>query len=183
MAIIRSRRRLSLKGRMAVMLALASAMLFVPAVHAGASEVSQQSLVYYQLVARHSNKCAHVVDASQANGALVQQRYCWQPRHQHWRLAPSSVASGYYELRALHSDKCLGVRGGSYNDGALIHQWQCNGARSQQWVYESVEGGWYRLRALHSGKCLDVRYADEADWTPLQQWQCGSQFQQQWSFS
>lgn len=167
------RRRITKVG---VMCALAMAAVFVPAARAEAS------VTFYELRAQHSNKCAHVVDASQADGALVQQRYCYQPRNQFWRIVPSSVAGGYVELRAWHSDKCLGVRGGSYDNGALIHQWSCNGARSQQWLRVSAGSGWYQLRALHSGKCLDVQYGSQADGAPLQQWECNSQPQQIWRF-
>jgi hypothetical protein len=163
---------------LAVMFAMATATVVVPATRADASVF----VTYWELKVRHSNKCAHVVDASVADGALVQQRTCSQARHQYVRLVPSPVANGYSEIRPWHSDKCLGVRAGSFDDGALIHQWACNGALSQQWLQVNVAPGWYQLRAMHSNKCLDVKGGSTADWTALQQWSCGTLNRQQWQF-
>lgn len=169
----------SVWSRVALMLAMAAAFTFVSAAKAEAAV----PVTYYELQARHSFKCAHVVDGAVFDGAFIRQRFCYQPRHQYWRIVPSSVQAGYFELRAWHSDKCLGVRAGGFEDGALIHQWVCNGARSQQWRRVALPGGWWQLRALHSNKCLDVRFGDVADWAWLQQWQCGAQLQQQWRFA
>lgn len=167
--------------RIALMCALALGAILAPATQASAAAPESVTVTYWELRPQHSDLCADVAGSSQADGALIRQRYCYQARNQHWRIVPSSIP-GYVELKAWHSNKCLGVRSGSYSNGALIHQWTCNGAASQQWYREPIGSGWYRLRAYHSDKCLDVQYGSYSDGATIQQWECGSNPQQRWRF-
>src|SRR4051812_41638668 len=70
---------------------------------------------YYELRARHSNKCAAVANFSSAPGPGAVEANCGGGRNQRWTLVPTD--SGYYEVPARHSGKCLDVANASFSHG------------------------------------------------------------------
>jgi hypothetical protein len=132
---------------------------------------------YYNLVARHSDKCVDVGDNSAADNAWVEQFTCNGGLNQQWRL--ENAGDGYYRILAQHSGKCLDVENKSAEDNAFVNQYWCGSGQNQQWKFEDQGNGYYRLVARHSGKCLDVAKGSADDNVRLIQYTCGTGFNQQ----
>lgn len=131
------------------------------------------------LTARHSEKCADVVDASTDDGAELIQYTCGSGLNQSWELQPAG--DGYYHLVAQHSGKCMDVDAESTANKAQVIQWECNGQTNQQWELRDAGDGYVEIVARHSGKCLDVVSASTANSARLQQYSCWGGSNQQWS--
>jgi hypothetical protein len=125
---------------------------------------------YYQIIAKHSNKCADVSGISQNNGAGIWQINCLgvQQTNQLWRFTQVGDA---WEIRAGHSNKCMDVAGFSQDNGGTIHQWDCHGGLNQQWQLVQVGNTW-RIVSKNSNKVLDVAGGpgEMSDGAGLQQW-------------
>lgn len=134
---------------------------------------------YYELVARHSGKCADVEGESTASGARVIQFGCGGWANQQWQIIPV-VGGGYNKIVARHSGKVLDVQWGSLDNGTPVWQWDDNGTAAQQWAIIDVGGGYYKIVARHSGKVLDVTGGSTADLTQIQQWDYFANPNQQW---
>ena len=96
----------------------------------------------YEIVNRNSGKCLDVKDASQSDGAQIQQYTClgWGQANQIFEGVPvSSSDTSHVKYIAQHSHKCLDITGASTADGALLQQWSCNGGSNQAFGFESVE--------------------------------------------
>ncbi|GAB3427297.1 RICIN domain-containing protein [Flindersiella endophytica] len=135
---------------------------------------------YFNLIARHSGKCADVSGGSYANGAGVVQAACGSgsgTQSQQWWL--ESAGSGYYRIVTRHSGLCLDVSSSSTADGANLLQWPCGTGTNQQWQLQDAGSGYYRVVARHSGKCLDVAGSATTDGTRLTQWACNGGTNQQ----
>jgi hypothetical protein len=130
---------------------------------------------YYNLVARHSDKCVDVQDNSAADNGHVVQFACNGGLNQQWRL--EDAGGGYYRILAQHSGKCLDVEGGS-TAKAFVNQYKCGSGQNQQWKFEDQGNGYYRLVARHSGLCLDVPKGSAED-VRLIQYKCGTGTNQQ----
>ena len=86
---------------------------------------AQASIIYSQIIARHSNKCLDIGGADLRNGIRVIQWDCLaQQRNQHFMFVRVGLTS-YYELVARHSGKCLDVVQAATGDGVPIWQWDC----------------------------------------------------------
>ncbi|MBU2667304.1 RICIN domain-containing protein [Actinoplanes bogorensis] len=96
---------------------------------------------YFELRARHSDKCLDVDGGATANLANVLQFQCVGDANQHWRTVP--LGNGYFELRAKHSNKCLDVDGrgpgGATANLANVMQYQCWGGANQHWRFNAVQ--------------------------------------------
>ncbi|WP_434097118.1 RICIN domain-containing protein [Streptomyces mirabilis] len=145
---------------------------------------------YYNLVARHSNKCVDVKDNSSADHntsadapdtqkAPVVQFTCNDGLNQQWRL--EGAGDGYYRILAQHSGKCLDVEHASTADEAFVNQYSCGSGQNQQWKFDDQGNGYYRLVARHSGKCLDVPAGSKNDIVRLIQYTCGTGTNQQFT--
>jgi hypothetical protein len=132
---------------------------------------------YYNLVARHSSKCADVNTGAAANGLAVVQWTCTSGLNQQWRF--EDAGSGYNRIIAEHSGRCLDVSSASTVDGANVLQYDCGSGTNQQWQIQDAGSGYVRLVARHSGKCLDVVSAGTADGARFVQYACGSGTNQQ----
>jgi hypothetical protein len=132
---------------------------------------------YYNLVARHSSKCADVNTGAAANGLTVVQWTCNSGLNQQWRF--EDAGSGYFRVIAEHSGRCLDVASGSTADSASVLQYDCGSGANQQWQHQDAGSGYVRLVARHSGKCLDVVSAATTDGTRLVQYTCGTGTNQQ----
>jgi hypothetical protein len=130
---------------------------------------------YYNLVARHSDKCVDVQDNSAADNGHVVQYACNGGLNQQWRL--EDAGDGYYRILAQHSGKCLDVEGGS-TAKAFVNQYKCGSGQNQQWKFEDQGNGYYRLVARHSGLCLDVTEGSAED-VRLIHYKCGTGTHQQ----
>src|SRR6059058_77741 len=94
-----------------ISLATAFAAALATALGAGAAPASA-SVVYNQLIARHSGKCVDVSGVSTATGALVWQWDCLGAGQTNQQFSLVRVGlTNYYELVARHSGKCLDVSG------------------------------------------------------------------------
>jgi Ricin-type beta-trefoil lectin domain/Glycosyl hydrolases family 43 len=133
---------------------------------------------YVALVARHSGKCADVVNASTSSGAEVVQYTCGSGANQQWQLR--DAGGGYVQLVARHSGMCADVANASTADGAQVIQYPCGPGTNQQWQVQDAGNGSVRLVARHSGKCLDVTSASTANGARIKQWSCTGGTNQQW---
>jgi hypothetical protein len=124
---------------------------------------------YYQLKAKHSNKCADVAYASQNNGETILQWDCHGGPNQAWKFIQVSDA---WEIRTGHSNKCIDVWGSSQNDGAQIIQFDCHGGLNQQWQLVQVGDAW-RIVSKNSNKVLEVTGgpSEVNNWAGLRQWE------------
>jgi hypothetical protein len=137
------------------MVSLVGLLLFVVlAMSALANAGVASAATYYELRARHSDKCLDVANFSFDHGADVIQGNCWGGRNQQWTFLPTD--GGYSEVHARHSGKCLDVANYSYGHGANVLQANCWGGRNQQWKLVATDSGYVRLIARHSNRCLDV---------------------------
>ena len=132
-----------------------------------------------KLIARHSGRCADVVNASTANNAEIIQYACGPGYNQHWRL--QNLNNGYYQIVGRSSTRCLDVVSASTADNAKIIQYDCGTGTNQQWQLVDQGGGYYHVVSRVSGKCLDVTSASSADSARLIQFTCGTGYNQQWS--
>ncbi|WP_100447515.1 RICIN domain-containing protein [Glycomyces xiaoerkulensis] len=131
------------------------------------------------MVARHSGKCADVVNGSSEDGAEIIQYDCHGGSNQDWQF--QSTGDGYYQIVSWASGKCLDVSDESTDNGAQIIQWSCGGGTNQQWELRDAGGGYVQIVARHSGKCLDVSDNSTDNSARLHQWDCHSGQNQQWS--
>ncbi len=129
------------------------------------------------LAARHSGRCADVVNASTADGAELVQYTCGTGTNQ--RFTVVDFGGGYVQLLARHSGKCLDVASSSTADGAKVGQYTCHVGPNQQFQLQDVGGGYVRVVARHSGKCLDVSGASTANSARIVQWACNGATNQQ----
>jgi len=182
-------RRVVLSAVMAVGLTAATIVGFTGTAQAGpfsapATQSAAQAdgpgvlATYYQLIARHSGKCLHVVGGSTANGADIVQYTCLGVGHQRWQL--QDIGDGYFLIKVAHSGKCLDVSGQRDVDGANVHQYTCHAEFNQQWRRVTLSSGYSNFVARHSGKCLEVDNASLSNSIDAQQWTCNGNRNQQW---
>lgn len=130
------------------------------------------------LVARHSGKCADVVNGSTSNGAELVQYTCGTGPNQ--RFSVVDLGGGYVQLVARHSGRCVDVSNWSTADGIVLAQYTCHVGTNQQFQLQDAGAGYTRIVARHSGKCTDVRDASTADGARIVQWSCQNGPNQQW---
>jgi hypothetical protein len=161
------RHRLTSPIVLGLLLALIIAVASVP--FAPAASAQTQTFGPYELVARHSNKCLDVANASEAHGADVIQGNCSHRWNQQFYLRPSGNG---YMIVARHSNKCVDVENFSRRHLANVLQASCRGTSNQRWRFFSVSGEgkandisdapprvgtFYKMRPLHvRNMCLDV---------------------------
>jgi hypothetical protein len=133
---------------------------------------------YVSLAARHSGKCADVVNASTANNAELVQYTCGSGYNQ--QFSQRDAGSGYVQLVARHSGLCLDVANASTADSAQIIQYTCGSGSNQQFQLQDAGSGYYRIVARNSGKCLDVASAATANGARIKQYSCNGGTNQQW---
>lgn len=132
----------------------------------------------FNLVARHSAKCADVSSGSLVNAAEVIQYTCGTGFNQ--QFSTQDAGGGYVRLVARHSGLCLDVANGATTDSARIIQYACNGGTNQQWQFQDAGNGYARVVARHSGRCLDVVSGAATDLARLIQFACNGATNQQW---
>lgn len=86
---------------------------------------------YYQIVARHSGKCADVEGASTQNGAKIKQWQClgYTATNQLFKtqwVGKDANNRDIYQIKTI-SGKCLDIEGNSGSNGANLQQWDCLG--------------------------------------------------------
>jgi endoglucanase len=137
---------------------------------------------WYQVIARHSNKCVDASGAGTANGTAVQQWLCNNTLAQQWQFQATS--GGYYRVNTRNNvAQSWDVSGVSTADGALIQLWAYGGGNNQQWLPVAETGGFYHFTARHDAKCLDVvgGTAATGDGVRLEQWTCTGALNQSFS--
>ncbi|MGW4650688.1 RICIN domain-containing protein [Kitasatospora sp. NPDC004289] len=141
--------------------------------------VRGMNVIWENLTARHSGRCANVADFDTRDAARLVQWGCSpEINEQFWF---KKTGNGYVQIMARHSGKCLDVAGASTADGALVVQNPCDGRPSQQWKVRATDSAAHvQLAARHSGKCLDVTNQATTDGAPLEQWTCGTGTNQHW---
>lgn len=135
--------------------------------------------LYYQLQARHSNKCLDVKDFSPGNGAPMQQWDCnWPQANQLFVI--EAAGGGTFRIASGVGAKCLDIPWSSTANGTVAQQYECNLATFQpNQVFQIVPAptaGYYRIYAAHtagSPKCLDVQDVSLSNGAPVQQYDCG----------
>jgi hypothetical protein len=147
-------------------------------IDAAAGTISGVALPYVNLVARHSGKCADVVNGSSSNNAELVQYSCGTGYNQQFNLR--DAGNGYVQLVARHSGMCLDVANAGTGDGAALIQYTCGSGANQQFQFSDAGSGSYRIVARHSGKCLDVVNASTANGARIKQYSCNGGTNQQW---
>jgi len=134
------------------------------------------------LKAKHSDKCAQVDRASQANGANISQYDCVNYDNVIWSWV--EVGSGYVFLKAKHSGKCAQVDGASQANGANISQWDCVDQDNVKWGLKLLPSRsaekYYNIVNKGSGKCLQVDGASTANNANISQYDCLDQDNVKW---
>lgn len=144
-----------------------------------------QAWPWYEVRARHSEKCLDVANWSFLHGADVIQGTCWQGENQLWELQPTfngSWFTGYYKVVVMLSGKCLDVAHASTAHLADVIQGTCGNGWNQQWKLVGTDSNWWMLVARHSGKCLDVAHMSTAHTANVIQGTCWGGYNQQWQF-
>jgi hypothetical protein len=95
--------------------ALSTLLFFAAGLQANAAD-------YYNVVAKHSNKCLHQFGGTQANGGAITQWDCVDQPNVKLEIIP---VGGYNFLRFQHSGKCVHQHGGTQANGDAITQWDC----------------------------------------------------------
>lgn len=131
---------------------------------------------YFEIVAKHSDKCLDVYGASHSSGAHVIQSYCHGGDNQLWSLIP---VGDHFQIVAKHSGKCLEVYGAFDSSGAHVIQADCHGGDNQLWSLVPV-GDHFQIVAKHSGKCLDVYEAFHSSGAHAVQGDCHAGENQLW---
>jgi hypothetical protein len=139
----------------------------------------------YEIVAKASEKCLDVINASTADVANVQQFTCSGAANQRWTITPRATP---LSLIAKHSQRCIDVAGGSTATNANIQQYDCFGASNQRWYIQGAGVGadgvqYWSLVSLNSGKCMDVADASAANNANIQQYPCTGTDNQKWAIT
>ncbi|MHC5748403.1 MAG: RICIN domain-containing protein [Nostoc sp.] len=140
------------------------------------------TLYYYKLVSRYSNKCAQVNRASRANATPITLWNCVNQDNVKWKFVDAGYVGGYpsYYLVAKHSNKCLHVQGAGLQNNAQITQWDCVNQNNVKWQLFSAGSGYYYFRAAHSQKCMHVYKNATNNGARISQWTCVNQPNVQW---
>ena len=144
--------------------------------------------VQYELQAMHSNKCAHVQDASQDNGGRISQWTCNAnqmgqrdtTRRDFFKWRKINVRGEWFKLQAVHSNKCAQVNQASHKNGAAITQWDCVNQDNVYWKQTSAESDFYYIINKASGKCMHVHGGGKENGTIITQWECVNQPNVKW---
>lgn len=135
----------------------------------------------YTLTAKCSNKVLDVVDASQSDGAKMQQWTNYTATNQQFRV--ELMGDGYYKLTAIHSGKVLDVPYGATTSGLQLQQCFSNDSNAQRWRIVDVGAGYYKLINKASGLAMDVSSSSTADGAIVQQWTDNGSDAQKWFFT
>jgi len=130
------------------------------------------------LKAKHSGKCAQVVQLSRANGALVTQWDCGSQANAMWRKV--DAGDGYFFLKVRHSGKCAQVNQHADSNGAVISQWECLSLANAKWTERSAGNGYVYLINEQSRKCMQVNRVSHANNAMITQWDCVNQDNAKW---
>ncbi|MFI2432858.1 RICIN domain-containing protein [Streptomyces sp. NPDC018693] len=135
--------------------------------------VSGTGATYNTLVARHSGKCADVINQSQWQGGQIKQYDCNGGSNQRYWF--KSVGGGHYQLMARHSSLCV------QENADTVTQESCNAsATGQQWSVTTT-GNHVNIRSRATGECLDVNGASTANSAAIITYTCNGGTNQQWT--
>jgi len=132
------------------------------------------------LKAKHSGKCARVVQVSRANGALITQWDCVSQANEMWRKV--DAGDGYFFLKARHSGKCAQVNQHAHSNGAVVSQWECLNLANLKWTERPAGNGYVYLINKESRKCMQVNGVSHEDNATITQWDCVDQDNVKWMF-
>jgi hypothetical protein len=149
--------------------------------------------IYYQIRARHSNRCLDVPFASFNNGVQLQQYDCngAPQQNQLWTIVPTVPASGTFRIVSANNAKCVDALNAGTMNLTAIQQYTCNvgGNQANQVFYITAAptAGYYRVYGAHTAgapKCLDVAGNSTANGALVQQYDCGPSWNanQDWQF-
>jgi len=130
---------------------------------------------WYQLINKASNKAVDVSTGTATNGSIVHQWTSHTGDNQKWQFVNRGSNNGpFYEvLSRTGSNQALDVKGVGTADGTQIQTWGYAGGANQQWRFVDKGNGWYELHPMHAlGKCLDVNGASSADGAKIQIYTC-----------
>jgi len=164
--------------RSAIVTSMAAAVLAISAARVLHAVPAPATTSEGQVVARQSENCLDVDNASTDIGGRVVQSTCSASTTQQWRI--ETAGEGYVRLVVHHSGMCLSIAGASMAEGARIIQWWCVDDASQQWRIDAVAGGYARLTARNSGKCLAVAGASTSPGAAVVQAACNGASNQDW---
>jgi ricin-type beta-trefoil lectin protein len=131
-----------------------------------------------RLIAKHSGKCAHVVQPSRLNGALITQWDCVPEANVMWRKV--DAGDGYFFLKARHSGKCAQVNQHAHSNGAVISQWECLDLANVKWTERPAGNGYVYLMNKESRKCMRVNGVSHANNALITQGDCVNQDNVKW---
>lgn len=144
------------------------------------SEVPTVGKTYY-IKNRKSGKHLSVANASNSNGANVEQRGDDSGTHRQWEIL--SVGNGYVRIKGVDSGKSIEVAGGNNSNGTNIEMRAYGGQTHQQWEIKSTSSGYYRMKSRDSGKSIGVTGGSTSDGANIESrsWNGNNKFQ--WLFT
>ncbi|PLY08904.1 MAG: hypothetical protein C0624_02760, partial [Desulfuromonas sp.] len=78
---------------------------------------------YFNVVAKHSDKCLVAQNNTTKNGELAVQYPCTSSSNRIWKPVPQS--DGSYRIVEKHGDMCLNLHQAKAEAGATVNQWGC----------------------------------------------------------
>ena len=120
----------------------------------------------YYIESKSSGKIIEVADASNLNGANVQQGTLSNATNEQFEIKASSA--GHYSIIAKHSNKAVEVAGASLAIGANISQYAINGTPAQDWKFIPTGNGYFTIVSkLSDARLMDLDDLNPADGTNI----------------
>nr|Q27082.1 RecName: Full=Clotting factor G alpha subunit; Flags: Precursor [Tachypleus tridentatus]BAA04044.1 clotting factor G alpha subunit precursor [Tachypleus tridentatus] len=133
---------------------------------------------YYFVQNRHSELYLDVTDASNEDGAFLQQ---WSySGNENQQFDFEHLENNVYKITNKKSGKSLDVYNFGTENGVRIQQWSYGGARNQQFTVQSVGDGYYKIIPRGSGKLVEVADFSKDAGGKIQQWSDNNQLSGQW---
>jgi len=125
---------------------------------------------FYRIISPVTNKCLGIADASESEGAGVQQQDCIAASTQTFQL--TDAGAGSYALINQNSHRCLDVPFSSTAENIALWQYTCNQSDAQRIYLQASHDGLYRLVFANSQQCLSLKQNGETFDPELVQMKC-----------
>jgi hypothetical protein len=136
---------------------------------------------FYQIKNRFSQKCIDLKDASNKDGASLQQLSCNRGTNQAFNL--NNVSGDLYVMTIWSSQQCLSAETIGMDSDAGVVQHGCNFLSEQNVrILPSAASGSYLMQFENSSKCVDVAGLSRDNNREIIQSDCSGEADQDWVF-
>lgn len=122
----------------------------------------------YEFIAKNTNYCLDVKDASTKNKANVRLYTRNSTKAQRFKVTYDN--KGYYTIINENSGKALDVDSASSKNGTNIHQWTKNSTDAQKWRIDKNQDGSITFTAKCNNKALDITNSSFKNGSNVQCW-------------